>query len=89
MIEDQLRDLKLMDGIPLTINQVSLITNVTKSTLRYWEKTFGDYLNPNRNDGGRRVYYADDVRRILKVKFMLKNEGYTISGARKKLGLAA
>lgn len=89
MNDDPLEQLKLMDGIPLTINQVSMITKVTKSTLRYWEKTFSEYLNPERNDGGRRVYFAEDVRKIIRVKHMLKNEGYTISGARKKLGLAA
>lgn len=89
MMEDPAKDLRVMEGIPLTINQVSMITKVTKSTLRYWEKTFSEFLNPERNDGGRRIYYSDDVRRILQVKHMLKQEGYTISGARKKLGLAA
>ena len=82
-------ELQLMDGIPLTINQVAMITKVPKSTLRYWEKTFSEFLNPNRNEGGRRTYYAADVRKIMEVKHILKEEGYTITGARKKLGLAA
>jgi DNA-binding transcriptional MerR regulator len=89
MLDDALEQLKYMKGIPLTIHQVSLITQVSKSTLRYWEKTFAEYLNPERNRGGRRHYDVDDVKRIILVKHMLKDEGYTITGARKKLGLAA
>ncbi|MGE4158571.1 MAG: MerR family transcriptional regulator [Planctomycetota bacterium] len=82
-------ELNLMDGIPLTITQVAMITQTPKSTLRYWEKIFSEFLMPPRSEGGRRTYFAADVRRINEIKKMLKNEGYTIVGARKKLGLAA
>ena len=78
-----------MTDIPLTINQVALITRTPKSTLRYWEKIFKQFLNPERNEGGRRLYTRDEVKKILELKHILKDEGYTITGAKKKLGLAA
>ena len=36
--------------LKLTIDQVSRLTGVKKGTLRYWEKSFGEFLQPTRTD---------------------------------------
>lgn len=77
----------LYEGIPLTIQQVSMITGVHKATLRYWEKIFGPYVQPSRTSGNHRLYSSDDVHRILELKRLMKVEGYTVSGVRRKLNL--
>ena len=80
-------DPNLYEGIPLTIHQVSMITGIHKATLRYWEKIFESYVRPGRTDGNHRLYTADHVHRILELKRLMKVEGYTVSGVRRRLNL--
>lgn len=75
--------------IPLSISQVEAITGINKPTLRYWERNFTGYLAPKRSEGNQRSYTMDEVSKILQIKKLLKSEGYTIQGAKKKLGLHA
>ena len=77
----------LYEGLPLTIQQVSSITGIHKATLRYWEKIFAAYLRPQRTGGNHRLYSSEDIRRLLELKRLLKVEGYTVSGVRRKLNL--
>ena len=77
----------LYEGLPLTIQQVSTITGIHKATLRYWEKIFEAYLVPQRTGGNHRLYSSEDIRRLLELKRLLKVEGYTVSGVRRKLNL--
>ncbi len=77
----------LYDGLPLTIQQVSTITGIHKATLRYWEKLFALYIHPGRTGGNHRLYSSEDVRRVLELKRLLKVEGYTVGGVRRKLNL--
>ena len=48
-------------NLMLTIEQVSHLTGVRKSTLRYWEKSFEDYLRPMRTQSNRREYYMKSM----------------------------
>ena len=52
--------------------------------LRYWETEFPQ-LKPDKGRSGQRLYKKKDLDHILLIKNLLYNEGYTISGARKKL----
>ncbi len=76
-----------MDDIPLTIDQVSKVLRVAKSTLRYWEKEFDDFIKPDRTEGNRRRYSKDDITKLKRIHYMLNTQGYRIRGARRKLGL--
>jgi DNA-binding transcriptional MerR regulator len=67
------------------IGEVSTITGLEPYVLRYWETEF-PVLRPRKSRGGQRVYRRKDVENVLRIKQMLYNEGYTISGARKALG---
>ena len=52
--------------------------------LRYWETEF-PALSPNKSKSGQRVYTADDLQVIGRIKELLYEEGFTIAGAKKKL----
>jgi len=67
------------------IGDASRILDVASHTLRYWEKEFDFYLNPPRTNGRQRRYNDDTLERLDKIKVMLKDEGYSIAGAKKIL----
>jgi DNA-binding transcriptional MerR regulator len=60
-----------------TIQQVSRRCDVSKSTLRFWEKKFGDRLSPLRSEGGQRRYSAEHVQAVAVIK-RLKAEGLSL-----------
>ncbi len=63
------------------IGDVSKLCKTEPHVLRYWEGQF-EALNPMRRSGNRRYYTRQDIHLILKIKFLLKDKGYTIGGAR-------
>ncbi|MEJ2070869.1 MAG: MerR family transcriptional regulator [Syntrophobacterales bacterium] len=69
----------------LTIEQVSQLTGVRKSTLRYWEKSFEEFLKPARTRSNRREYTMDDLDLIKAIKRLLEEEHLTSEGVRLKL----
>jgi DNA-binding transcriptional MerR regulator len=66
------------------IGEVSDIVGVQPHVLRYWETEFRS-IRPQKSSKGQRVYSRRDVEKLLKVKDLLKNQGFTIAGARKRL----
>ena len=68
----------------LRIGTVSELSDLPQHVLRYWESQF-EVLKPMRRGGNRRYYTKQDVYLILKIKFLLKDQGYTIDGAREYL----
>jgi DNA-binding transcriptional MerR regulator len=69
----------------LTIEQVSQLTGVRKSTLRYWEKSFEEFLKPARTHSNRREYTMEDLGLIKTIKRFLEEEHLTSEGVRLKL----
>jgi len=63
---------------------VSRITGLEPYVLRYWETEFPQ-LRPEKGKSGQRIYKKRDIENILRVKGLLYDEGFTISGAKKKL----
>ncbi len=72
-------------GLMLTIDQISQLTGVRKSTLRYWEKSFDDFLKPARTQSNRREYTMDDLDRVKAIKQLLEKEHLTAYGVRLRL----
>ena len=58
--------------------------NLSTHTLRYWEKEFIQ-IKPKIFAGNRRYYDNDTIEIIKKIKFLLKDKGMTINGAKKQL----
>ncbi len=67
------------------IGEVSSLLDLKPYVLRYWETEF-DILNPTKAKSRHRLYRRKDVELLLEIKRLLHGEGYTIEGARKKLG---
>ncbi len=67
-----------------SISEVSKLTGLEKYILRYWEGEFEE-LKPSKNRAGNRIYTNKDIQLILKIKKLLKEEKYTIDGAKKIL----
>ena len=70
-----------------SIGQVNAITGIPKPTIRYWEKEFKDFLDPRRTTGNQRRYDEKTIADLEKVNYLVKVQGYTIEGARRKLEL--
>jgi DNA-binding transcriptional MerR regulator len=66
------------------IGEVSQIVGVQPHVLRYWESEFRT-IRPQKSSKGQRVYSRKDVEKLLRVKDLLKNQGFTIAGARRQL----
>ena len=63
---------------------MSRISGLEAYVLRYWESEFPQ-LKPNKGKSGQRLYSKKDLDMVLHIKQLLYKDGYTISGARKKL----
>ena len=72
------------DKIYFRIGEVSNIVGVDTHVLRYWETEFA-IIKPFRGKSKQRLYRRQDVENLLRIKGLLHDEGYTISGARKFL----
>jgi DNA-binding transcriptional MerR regulator len=67
-----------------TIGEVSDLCGVRSHVLRYWEQEFTQ-LSPQKRRGNRRYYQHHEVILIRKIRTLLYEEGFTISGARNRL----
>ena len=67
-----------------SISEVSKITELEQYVLRYWESEFPQ-LKPAKNRAGNRIYTNKDIKLILHIKRLLRDEKYTIEGAKKVL----
>ena len=70
-----------------TIGEVSELCGVKPHVLRYWEQEFTQ-LKPVKRRGNRRYYQHHEVLLIRRIRELLYEEGFTISGARNRLDSA-
>ena len=75
---------ELPDKLFFKIGEVAQIVGVRPHVLRYWEGEF-PALRPMKTRGAHRVYRRRDVELAVLVKRLLQDEGFTITGARKRL----
>ena len=67
-----------------SISEVSKITGLEQYVLRYWETEF-EQLKPSKNRAGNRIYTNREIKTILYIKKLLREERYTIEGAKQVL----
>jgi DNA-binding transcriptional MerR regulator len=83
---------KALPAIPakryFTIGEVSELCGVKPYVLRYWEQEFTQ-LKPMKRRGNRRYYQHHEVLLIRRIRELLYDQGFTISGARNRLADAA
>jgi len=67
-----------------TIGEVGELCGVKPHVLRYWEQEFSQ-LRPMKRRGNRRYYQHNEVLMVRRIRQLLYEQGFTISGARNKL----
>ena len=69
-----------------SISEVAELTDLEAHVLRYWETEF-EQLRPKKNRAGNRVYTERDIAVVERIRHLLRDEKYTIEGARQVLAL--
>ncbi len=72
------------DKLYFKIGEVSELLELPTHVLRFWETEF-KRIKPKRTPSGQRLYRKKDVAFIVKIKHLLYEKGFTISGARQHL----
>ena len=66
------------------IGEVAKAFNVNASLIRFWDKEF-DAIKPKKNNKGNRLFTQEDIKSIQMIYHLVKEKGFTLDGARKKL----
>ena len=66
------------------ISEVAKMFAMNISAVRYWEKEF-EILNPKKNKKGNRLFTPKDIKNLQIIYHLVKERGFTIEGAKKKL----
>lgn len=75
---------KKVEKLYYSIGEVSEILEVPVSTVRFWENEF-DILKPMKNKKGNRLFTPADIKNLKIIHHLLKEEGMTLVGVKKKL----
>lgn len=68
-----------------TLNEIAKYLDINESTLRNWEKKFGDFLTNYRNQYNHRVFSTEDVQIMEKIKYLLESGFFTVPGVKHML----
>ncbi len=66
------------------IGEVAKAFSVNTSLIRFWEGEFS-ILKPKKNKKGNRLFRQDDIENLKKIYHLVKEKGFTLDGAKKKL----
>ncbi len=75
---------KMIEKLYYSIGEVSDMLDVPVSTVRFWENEF-DILKPMKNKKGNRMFTPSDIKNLKIIHYLVKEEGMTLSGVKKKL----
>jgi len=75
---------KRIEKLYYSIGEVADMFEVNVSLLRFWEKEF-DILKPKKNKKGNRMFTNKDLANLKIIYHLVKERGYTLEGAKKKL----
>lgn len=70
-----------------SIGEVAAMFDVNASLIRYWEKEF-DIIKPQKNKKGNRMFTQKDVDNFHLIFNLVKEQGYTLQGAKEKLSIS-
>jgi DNA-binding transcriptional MerR regulator len=73
-----------VEKVYYTIGEVAEMLDAPVSTIRFWENEF-DILKPMKNKKGNRLFTQTDIKNLKIIHHLLKNEGMTLSGVKKRL----
>lgn len=75
---------KEISKLYFSISEVATMFNVNASLIRFWEKEF-DIIKPRKNKKGNRLFTQKDIDNFHVIFHLVKERGYTLDGAKKKL----
>jgi DNA-binding transcriptional MerR regulator len=75
---------KKVEKLYYSIGEVAEILEVPVSTVRFWENEF-EQLKPMKNKKGNRLFTPADIKNLKIIHHLVKDEGMTLSGVKKKL----
>ena len=75
---------KKIEKLYYSIGEVAAMLDVQVSTVRFWENEF-EILKPMKNKKGNRMFTSGDIKNLRIIHHLLKEEGMTLQGAKKKL----
>ncbi len=73
-----------MKKLYYSISEISKIVDEESHILRYWEKEFSE-LRPKKNKGGNRIYSENDVKTILTIQKLIRDEKLSLKDAKIKI----
>jgi DNA-binding transcriptional MerR regulator len=77
-------DVLIPDKLYFRIGEVATLCRLPAYVLRFWESEFSQ-LKPVKSSTGQRMYRKRDVESVLRIKQLLYEQGFTISGARQQM----
>ena len=77
-------EILIPDKLYFRIGEVATLCHLPAYVLRFWESEFPQ-LKPVKSSTGQRMYRKRDVESVLRIKQLLYDQGFTISGARQQL----
>ena len=74
-----------MGKLLYTMGEVAQELGENPSAVRYWSNYFEQFVKPQRNAKGNRLYHPEDIESLRQIQYLLKNQGLTLEGARQRL----
>ena len=68
-----------------TMGEVAQELGENTSAVRYWSNYFEQFVKPQRNAKGNRLYHPEDVETLKQIQYLLKNQGLTLEGAKQRM----
>ena len=76
---------ELPDKLYYRTGEIAVFFKVNASLIRFWEKEFSFLIKPKKNGKGERLYTKKDVAQFKMIYHLVKENGYTLDGAKKKI----
>lgn len=68
-----------------TMGEVAQELGENTSAIRYWSNYFEQFVKPQRNAKGNRLYHPEDIDTLREIQYLVKNQGLTLEGTRQRM----
>ena len=68
-----------------TMGEVAAELGENTSAIRYWSNYFEQFVKPQRNAKGNRLYHPEDIDTLKQIQYLLKKQGLTLEGTRQRM----
>ena len=68
-----------------TMGEVAQELRENTSAIRYWSNYFEQFVKPQRNAKGNRLYHPEDIETLRQIQYLVKKQGLTLEGAKQRM----